>query len=344
MPNSALDHEQNRKKVCLVCFKKGGSIVSICGLTLERIRKHYIDNYDENDTHLPAGICARCRKVLLQVDRGEKPQDVLQEPFDFSKIIIPSMSTRTSPTPLENCSCCMCQVARGNPYNLGLAPKSYNASQKSTRGRPVVKQPMPLPLPRPVKVCQRCWQPTGRGISHPVACTLNDARENLAQRTKEIPGSADIVTSDLLHERPESCDGSTIKIATRGRSLSVKKPGCSNKAGASRALFADEAVPATEISRFQSTLGLSLKQTEKALTFIRSWKGRGAVEPNVMNELRQVDKRLDSFFATVELELDSSRKDEQTKVQRTVVYCNDVAGLIDYVLDARGIPADDGNI
>lgn len=118
------------------------------------------------------------------------------------------------------------------------------------------------------------------------ACTLNDARENLIAGIHNIPRAPELIATDLIKERALSSEGSSIKLGTRGRDLKIKKPVSGSKSSTSKALFKDVAIPAEEIGRFRSALGLSTHQTSKAMTFIRSWKGRGAVAAGAVGQLR----------------------------------------------------------
>ncbi|KAK6188168.1 hypothetical protein SNE40_004411 [Patella caerulea] len=61
--------------------------------------------------------------------------------------------------------------------------------------------------------------------------------------------------------------------------------------------------------------------------------GRGSVKSGAIDILRVRDR---SFFLTVVLDLDSSLKGDTSKVKRSVVYCHDLTGLIDHVIEFRG--------
>jgi hypothetical protein len=55
-----------------------------------------------------------------------------------------------------------------------------------------------------------------------------------------------------------------------------------------------------------------------------------------MLKLRESGKDLDSLYSATTLKLDSSKKEDTAKVVRQVIYCNDIKGLIDNVIDYRG--------
>ncbi|KAK6196452.1 hypothetical protein SNE40_001675 [Patella caerulea] len=221
MPHHACDHEENRTKVCLVCFKKGASTIQIKeGKVLCRVRQFYIENYDPQDGHMPSGICSRCRNLLLDIETGKQPMDCLPDPFDFSKVVSPSVATRNNPSPSLSCQCMICLVARSNPVTSKLG-KRFSTSQTPTPGRPPTAcTPDTLPSPRPIRVCKRCWQPVGRGVSHPSPCTASDARDNVIQRVQDVPRAAEILSSDVIRQKAGT--SGTVTLATRGRDLTVE--------------------------------------------------------------------------------------------------------------------------
>ena len=73
MPNQARIHEDCRKIICLVCFQKDTKNArEIEGELLKRVKKHFLINYDADDSHLPKAVCGRCNKLLLQVEKFQK--------------------------------------------------------------------------------------------------------------------------------------------------------------------------------------------------------------------------------------------------------------------------------
>ena len=89
-----------------MCFQKVSDMVSARGLILARIWKYFIENYDPNEEHLPSAVCARCRQILLKIEKGEKTNNDLPDAFDFSKIILTTL-TRSNPL----CYCLICEIA-----------------------------------------------------------------------------------------------------------------------------------------------------------------------------------------------------------------------------------------
>ena len=146
-------------------------------------------------------------------------------------------------------------------------------------------------------MCQRCWQPIGWGIAHPNPCTVQNARENLQIVIGQVPRAAEIIASDVIKTKFVTFEGggSNAILATRGGDLIVTKSVNFKK---SSAYYCSNPVSAIEIIRFQSTLGLSSKQTHKATTFFRTWADRKSIESSLAGKLSQFDKALESFYSS----------------------------------------------
>lgn len=52
-------HEENRKLVCVVCFKKTKNIRQVTNAMEDRI-KHLITNFRLSSRRFPTGICGTC--------------------------------------------------------------------------------------------------------------------------------------------------------------------------------------------------------------------------------------------------------------------------------------------
>ena len=49
-----------------------------------------------------------------------------------------------------------------------------------------------------LKVCQRYWQPNGRGIAHPNPYTFQNASESLQVVIGQVPHAAEVIASDVI--------------------------------------------------------------------------------------------------------------------------------------------------
>ena len=182
-------------------------------------------------------------------------------------------------------------------------------------------------------------QVIGRGISHPQPCTMTDRRANVQSILLEDPKGAEMAAHALVKQKGDTSrmDTSSMKLATRAGERPISKAGPSRS---NEALFLDKTVPVTELQRLMVVNNLSKKQTGELTKFVRSWKGRNFFESGAREKLRDGDKVLESFFSVDEYELDSSVRNEREggqKVNRQVVYCNDVVGLIAHLRKHREI-------
>lgn len=343
MPKEAKTHGQLRSMVCLVCFQKRSDIWIITGgVVLERIRTSFMTNYDPEDQYVPNGLCGRCRKILERIAGGSADADSLPNPVDFGALDFPAL-TRSSGAPKEqqdltNCPCGICSVATVHAGKIGHPDFRKGSIPRGPQPKPGPKR---LATPRPIKVCQRCRQVIGRGIFHPSNCTITDRRENIRQSLEEDPRGAEIAASELLKQKAEEAPkgASSVQIATKGPlPLSVPVPGSSNPMKARKCLFDNSPVPAAAVSQMMQSEGLSLNKVKGIAQNMRTWKGRDALEPGLMDKLRLADKSLEEFFTVTECQLDSSLKEERSnggKVPRSVVHCNNIDGLIDRIRDHR---------
>ena len=57
------DHNLNRKKICLICFKKNKSVIAVKenGLLFNRIKDSVHSNLNFNDPRYPTGLCQGTR-------------------------------------------------------------------------------------------------------------------------------------------------------------------------------------------------------------------------------------------------------------------------------------------
>lgn len=110
MPKNAYTHEENRFKVCYMCFKKQKEMFKITN----PIKIHIISltgEFIEKDS-IPAALCSSCRRNLFRDVANKKK---VNSP-DFSSF--PPLKKHTRSNLNENCDCRLCEIARSIPVNL----------------------------------------------------------------------------------------------------------------------------------------------------------------------------------------------------------------------------------
>ena len=91
---------------------------------------------------------------------------------------------------------------------------------------------------------------------------------------------------------------------------------------------------ATNLLNIQAEQNLSNKQIINIASSLRSICGRKSVEPGFRDKLQEVSKKLDSFYSSISANFKIS--DKEGYGDRDLVFCHDVEGLIEFILNDRG--------
>ena len=189
-----------------------------------------------------------------------------------------------------------------------------------------------------------CLQIVGKGVKHPQPCGLVERRDNLENILDKDPRGAELLATSVIKDKVSESEGNTIQLATSGPNpLTIPKPDLP-PSRARKALFKDEPVPASEVCKLMQVNNLSKNQLKKQSAIIRTWKGRKVLEPEVMKTISEMDMSLEPFFGSVDLEFDSHDKNEREsgiRVSRSVSYCNDLSGLLQYLVKERGFESEE---
>ena len=291
MPNTGSTHGQNRSKVCLFCFQKGSTMFPITGLTLQRVKTHFLANFDPSDQKMPISICSRCRNMLNAVEHSDEKKRIkveqLPEVVDFSRLDFPVITRSSGVTDLKDlkdCPCLICKVATESVKNApGKCGQGQLHSHKA--GRPLVKTPT-LPVAKPVTVCQRCRQVIGKGIRHPQPCTLTDRRSNLHSESLVDPRGREMEAVAVYKEKLSEAAGTSTYVPFASQSSSsfqIPKPQASRVV----APFESKPIPAEALAKVSDRLNLSENKTKLLATGIRSLTGRKTFEPAIRDKLSQ---------------------------------------------------------
>jgi hypothetical protein len=322
----ALNHEENRKKVCLICFNK--SNCNITDVVLARIRRYFMPTYEMTNPNLPCGMCSRCRSNLLDISDGNKSTSVLPTPFDFRVIAPYTTATRSDPIPV--CECQICEIARQSGKSMSKAKKGRPRKDESTACGPPEKI---------MTVCSACQTRYGRGIRH--KCTVQALRKNIV----ELCVSTDTRTQELVAT-------SMIKRSTEGYKVSTKEfySGGSYPLQVqvgSKESSSNVQVSVDGVTKLQNVLSASNNDMKrKIIPFVRSMFGRTSVESFIGEQLQRRDKTCAEYFDCLihDFECTSTNKGVDATASCTVVYCNDVVGLIDLVCEKRNLDKENVSI
>ena len=137
-------HNKNRKKVCVVCYRKGKRPLS--ERDVEAIKEYCITDYNINDQTFPAALCNGCYLLLNKKRNGQR-------------VIIPKVEKEVTITTTRSCYakpclCAICVIATCNGRS------AINLKKKS--GRPKSSE---TPESN-IKICGNCFSKIYRGCSH----------------------------------------------------------------------------------------------------------------------------------------------------------------------------------
>ena len=319
-----LTHGQNRAKICSVCHEKPIPNDSNRIVTEEnyasRIRKFVNRDYNSNDRHCSKGLCAPCRNKLLEAEKNEqlefdkrKPTPEFPDPLDYSQMNFPLLTRSSGVTDLDDlvdCECFYCVNARDH---VGIAGTAY-VGRHGGRFPNLIR----VPVPKPYKLCQICWQVIGRGISHPQPCSSSSSTRsgnalgilNTDQKAKEK-----VASSTIREKQAEAPKGATsVALATGGnKEMKVPLPSSSKN---------NAQMQVQDVQNMMGDANLSLNQTNTVQKHIRQAFGRKSFTPNSKADLSNQDKSLEKFFTSVRRNMDSHDSAERLhgQVERVVVY------------------------
>jgi hypothetical protein len=113
-------HEENRRRICLLCFGKTKTMIEIRGIL--QIEVSNIFEYDVSNERLPVVLCTGCKRNIYRIKNGTEKNVLL--PTNISDIRPIRRSTRSNVT--LQCNCYICELARmpriGNFSKNGVLP------------------------------------------------------------------------------------------------------------------------------------------------------------------------------------------------------------------------------
>ena len=107
MPNSVHSHEEARKKVCCVCYRKSDQKMSAFIILMVQILVNVL--YDLNNPQFAAGLCSTCNIRVHQHSRVNSyglPELSIHS-FATAGVLLPTITRSTG-----TCSCDICSIAR----------------------------------------------------------------------------------------------------------------------------------------------------------------------------------------------------------------------------------------
>ena len=304
----ALTHEENRCKVCAICF--GKAKYNLTAIVLERIQRYFRKDYDPSDNRFPCGICSKCRSDLIDISAGKKKIEILPELYDYIHISPITTTTRSNPVPL--CDCEICNVSQ----------KSGCITHRS-KGRP---RSIERPTSMPIVLCSFCKSEYGKGINH--KCTQRNLRDNMLRMINSSDDNTQqAVASSII--RKSSIDN--ISSLYSGGSHPLKVKVLSNNTKDSSQFNIDD------IMKFQNATSSSNNEIRrKFVPFVRSVLGKASVESDIGSKLRDRDNNCLDFFSCTTCEFECTATEDGTStVSKDLVYCTNITDFVNFVCEKR---------
>lgn len=128
MPHKACTHDENRRKVCFLCFKKQNKMLVIEN-KLKTHMERLVDNYVD-DERFPAALCNSCTRNIYRAESGEM---IIKSP-DLS--IFQPLKRYTRLNNDVKCDCKVCEIGRSQPIKISSKiPKNIVAGKIKKFGK-----------------------------------------------------------------------------------------------------------------------------------------------------------------------------------------------------------------
>lgn len=178
-------------------------------------------------------------------------------------------------------------------------------------------------------MCGQCFGVISRGISHP--CNkiarfhnVNSILDSSSNKSK------DQVLSTQIKKKVEETGNGPIKLSQRnGKPINLSMDAKESK---------KTIMSVDDVLKIQSNIGLTRNETlEMATMFRQVTQNRKLIEPHLKEKLSGRIHAIDNFFALKLFDFINIKASKVTDAPRYAVYCNNLNGLIQYVLEQRQV-------
>ena len=185
MEETAVDvkHENNRKKVCVICYRKGTRSLSLCDIGL--INEHVIQGFNADDQNFPFAICNGCYLLLSKKGSSADVKLPVVDNYDPER----PKNLRSS----AKCDCKICKVATTHFNDSLIASRK----RKASRGQPKVHNE--TPKQNTFKICGVCFEKLYSGCTHQCSNCRIDRVKNIESLINS-PTTSQVLASRVLNE------------------------------------------------------------------------------------------------------------------------------------------------
>lgn len=297
-------HERARKRVCIVCYRKGTR--SLSERDIENIRTFAIFDYKKGNPDLPCGLCSGCYLLLSKLKNGAEVQLPIADDYDP----IRPMNMRS----MNNCNCRICIISSSKNQDA-LSLKRKPGRPSLTSGPSTNKQKQEV-----FKVCSNCFTKIYRGCDH--SASMCASRRQKVYNIEKLVADDDITKERLASRTINATDSSLATLGSKQKPIHSKP-----KEGHTLSIEG--------MSAIQTDLNLSVRQVHRLCKDLRQVSSsRTLIQAGLKSGIYDTNHKLDDQF---ELRLLQYTDNRNVSFERWTVVCRDLSAFVDNVITERNI-------
>lgn len=327
-------HQENRHRVCLLCFKKTKTMKKISSSIWEIICKHFIDGLEITDERIPDVLCTNCYKVCCEYRQENFTRSI--ELFNHASIQSMTIPKTRSYT-INACPCVICEVAGSIPSNIAKSNQFSSAiPERKPVGRPCNPELKTFnQRPVSIKICSKCYSEIGRGKAH--VCLGANRVENLSKLTSSADEqcSNEQFAASVLQSMCQSQQSNAIELKNlHGKPTRITLSPNVNEISSAK-------METSSLRNIQTSMNLSNSQTKDLSNYLRCATGsRKFIESNSRIKLHNLNHLVDDLFSLEVSDFHVSNamdgKEEKAVLEkRPFIYCNNLKKLVSTVISER---------
>lgn len=309
------NHTNNRSKICLMClcylphYNHGTKAKKFHVIKAEYevdIKKHFVPLYSFSDECWPSSLCGSCLSAIYESRKGIFKRIV--KPYDYAQVIKNKMVTRRAARIGIHCKCLFCAKV-----------ESFSFSDKKLQTPKLRKK-----IPQKKVLCSECLSPLSRGLAH--KCNKETLIKN-AQRLVADKKVDEALASNILKRKSQD----------KGKGINLKR----FKGKCAKVLLGNpkhiEEITKEDVQEIQKSITGSQRKSQRLLTKLRK-KGI-PIAKGIPKQIINKEDSLHAYFDVEQKYLEVETGIIRKKELRTIVFCSNLQGFIDFVIEERKLGA-----
>lgn len=290
-------HDENRYKICLLCLGKTKKMFKIENSLLTKLNSA-LNSEISLDRNLPCALCNSCKRQVYFANSKNKNRNVTINLPDFSKFSNNTRVTRSCDNEKKiSNEKCLCHLCDLARTSFFKTDKRESVKYNTSKGTIATLR------------CIKCFCEIKKGLKH--VCNNKARIENILKEVKDTPDTK-----------------KKMKLTSAIQDIQRRK---TTKKESSQ-------ISVEDMSRIQNKHNLSDNAILGIATDLRvGTSSRKIVEPGLKISLYKKNHGLDQFFDLKKTTFIKTQQKVETCIEKTVVYCKDVKGLIAHVIEKRKI-------